>query len=35
VACAGGTLRVVRMDGRRIDRLRFTPDEQPYGGDDA
>jgi CBS domain containing-hemolysin-like protein len=35
VACAGGTLRVVRMDGRRIDRLRFTPDEPVSGGDDA
>lgn len=23
----GGQLRVERMDGRRIDRVRFTPDE--------
>jgi hypothetical protein len=22
----GGTLRVERLDGRRVDRLRFTPD---------
>jgi len=30
VAIPAGTLRVVRMDGRRIDRLRFTPDpDQP------
>jgi CBS domain containing-hemolysin-like protein len=33
VACSGGILRVVRMDGRRIDRLRFTPDQAPEGGD--
>jgi Mg2+/Co2+ transporter CorC len=33
VACSGGILRVVRMDGRRIDRLRFTPDAAPEGGD--
>jgi len=38
VTCPGGTLRVVRMDGRRIDRLRFTPDRdsdngEPRGGD--
>jgi CBS domain containing-hemolysin-like protein len=26
VAVAGGTLRVERLEGRRIDRLRFTPD---------
>ncbi|HWU47323.1 MAG TPA: hemolysin family protein [Humibacter sp.] len=26
VPVAGGTLRVERLDGRRIDRLRFTPD---------
>jgi Mg2+/Co2+ transporter CorC len=27
----GGTLRVERLDGRRIDRIRFTPDpdEEP------
>jgi CBS domain containing-hemolysin-like protein len=30
VACSGGILRVVRMDGRRIDRLRFTPDGEPH-----
>ena len=33
VACSGGILRVVRMDGRRIDRLRFTADAAPEGGD--
>jgi CBS domain containing-hemolysin-like protein len=25
VAVEGGTLRVERLDGRRIDRLRYTP----------
>ena len=31
----GGTLRVERLDGRRIDRIRFTPDpdEEPSGAD--
>ncbi len=31
----GGTLRVERLDGRRIDRIRFTPDpdEEPGGAD--
>jgi CBS domain containing-hemolysin-like protein len=29
VAIPAGTLRVVRMDGRRIDRIRFTPDPDP------
>ena len=29
VVAPGGTLRVVRMDGRRIDRLRFNPIEAP------
>ncbi|HEU0257773.1 MAG TPA: hemolysin family protein, partial [Microbacteriaceae bacterium] len=32
VAVAGGTLRVERLDGRRIDRLRFTPDAPPAEG---
>ncbi len=27
----GGTLRVERLDGRRVDRLRFTPDPQTLG----
>ena len=34
VTVAGGTLHVVRLDGRRIDRIRFTPapaDEQEVG----
>ena len=31
VVSPGGTLRVVRMDGRRIDRLRFMPIETPDG----
>jgi CBS domain containing-hemolysin-like protein len=27
VQVTNGTLRVERMDGRRVDRVRFTPDE--------
>jgi CBS domain containing-hemolysin-like protein len=35
VLCDAGTLTVVRMDGRRIDRLRFTPaPPSDEGGDD-
>jgi len=33
VAINGGTLRVERMDGRRVDRVRFTPDALPQGGE--
>ena len=29
----GGTLRVDRMDGRRIDRVRFTPEAVPQAGE--
>ncbi|QGU28842.1 hemolysin family protein [Microbacterium oryzae] len=29
-----GTLTVERMDGRRVDRVRFTPDPLPEGADD-
>jgi CBS domain containing-hemolysin-like protein len=29
IAVEGGTLRVERVDGRRLDRLRFLPDESP------
>ncbi|MCI0158274.1 hemolysin family protein [Leifsonia shinshuensis] len=34
VAIEGGTLRVERLEGRRVDRIRFTPDpdEPPTGG---
>ena len=28
-----GLLRVERMDGRRVDRIRFIPDEIPSGGE--
>lgn len=28
IAVEGGSLRVERLDGRRIDRLRFTPDPE-------
>jgi CBS domain containing-hemolysin-like protein len=28
----GGTLRVERLDGRRVDVLRFTPDAGPDAG---
>ncbi|MGO1546868.1 hemolysin family protein [Microbacterium gubbeenense] len=31
----GGTLEVVRMDGRRVDRVRFTPDPLPAGAEEA
>jgi CBS domain containing-hemolysin-like protein len=27
----GGTLRVERLDGRRVDRIRYTPDPEPTG----
>lgn len=33
VEALGGTFQVVRMDGRRIDRLRFTPNEHPEDGE--
>jgi CBS domain containing-hemolysin-like protein len=35
VAIGGGTLRVERLDGRRVDRIRYTPDPDapPAGGD--
>ncbi|MEN9715199.1 MAG: hypothetical protein RJA35_666 [Actinomycetota bacterium] len=29
----GGVLRVERMDGRRVDRVRFTPDQLPLAGE--
>jgi CBS domain containing-hemolysin-like protein len=29
----GGLLRVERMDGRRVDRVRFTPDQLPIAGE--
>ena len=31
----GGTLRVERMDARRIDRIRFSPDHQAIVEDSA
>jgi len=33
----GGNLKVERMDGRRVDRVRFTPDNLPdsYQGGEA
>ncbi len=31
----GGTLRVERLDGRRVDRIRYTPDPVRPGGADA
>jgi CBS domain containing-hemolysin-like protein len=31
----GGTLRVERMDGRRVDRVRFTPNESDESGGDS
>jgi CBS domain containing-hemolysin-like protein len=31
----GGTLRVERMDGRRVDRVRFTPTESDESGGDS
>lgn len=37
VSIAGGTFRVERLEGRRIDRVRYTPDPEPAadgGGDD-
>ncbi|MGN8027859.1 hemolysin family protein [Microbacterium sp. 22242] len=33
VAVPGGTLHVVRMQGRRVDRIRFTPDPEPDAAD--
>jgi CBS domain containing-hemolysin-like protein len=30
-----GTIEVQRMDGRRVDRVRFTPTPMPHDGDDA
>lgn len=35
VAIAGGTLRVERLDGRRVDRIRYTPDPEAATGGDA
>jgi CBS domain containing-hemolysin-like protein len=32
VQIENGTLQVERMDGRRIDRVRFTPDEEVTNG---
>ena len=33
VAIEGGALRVERLDGRRVDRIRYTPDpEEPATG---
>jgi len=34
VVIDGGVLRVDRMDGRRVDRVRFTPDQLPKAGDE-
>ena len=34
VAIGGGRLVVQRLDGRRIDRLRYVPDPEPVDGDD-
>ena len=34
LAIDGGTLRVERMDGRRVDRVRFVPDALPRAGED-
>jgi CBS domain containing-hemolysin-like protein len=34
VSISNGLLRVERMDGRRIDRVRFTPDATEVGADD-
>jgi len=34
VSISNGLLRVERMDGRRIDRVRFTPDATEAGSDD-
>ncbi|HEV7812480.1 MAG TPA: hemolysin family protein [Leifsonia sp.] len=31
VPIEGGTLRVERLDGRRVDRIRYTPDPEPAG----
>jgi CBS domain containing-hemolysin-like protein len=31
VPIEGGTLRVERLDGRRVDRIRYTPDPEPVG----
>jgi CBS domain containing-hemolysin-like protein len=31
VGIAGGTFRVERLEGRRIDRVRYTPDPEPVG----
>ncbi|WP_295125514.1 hemolysin family protein [uncultured Leifsonia sp.] len=36
VAIGGGTLRVERLDGRRVDRIRYTPDpDAPAAGGDV
>jgi len=32
VTVNGGVFRVERMDGRRIDRVRYTPRVEPVGG---
>ena len=35
VPLSGGTLTVTRMDGRRVDRVRFTPGSpEEQGGDE-
>jgi CBS domain containing-hemolysin-like protein len=34
VTIEGGTFRVERLEGRRVDRVRYTPEPTPAGGDD-
>jgi CBS domain containing-hemolysin-like protein len=33
VTVNGGVFRVERLDGRRIDRVRYTPHVEPAGGE--
>ncbi|HJA05384.1 MAG TPA: hemolysin family protein [Candidatus Microbacterium stercoravium] len=35
VRTEGGSLEVMRMDGRRVDRVRFTPDPLPAGAEEV
>ncbi|MGO1838844.1 MAG: hemolysin family protein [Candidatus Microbacterium stercoravium] len=35
VCTEGGSLEVMRMDGRRVDRVRFTPDPLPAGAEEV
>lgn len=35
VRMEGGSLEVMRMDGRRVDRVRFTPDPLPAGAEEV